>query len=78
MSQDVKKFSLHFDKKLLLWMKIMIPHTFQNPNMKFPDFSLTLTPFQNFPDIISNSLTIPWPWKNKFFPDFSLTCGNPV
>ena len=24
------------------------------------------------------SLTFPWPWKNKFFPDFSLTRGNPV
>ena len=64
--------------KLLLWIKIMICHTFQNPNMKFHDFSLALTPFQNFPGIISNSLTIPWPWKNIFFPDFSLTRGNPA
>ena len=46
--------------------------------MKFPDISLTFAPFQNFPDIFPNSLTIPWPWKNKFFPDFSLTCGNHV
>ena len=58
-------------------MKI-IWHTFQNPNMEFPDISLTFAPFQNFPDIFSNSLTIPWPWKNKIFPDFSLTCGNPA
>ena len=72
------KFSSNFENKLFLWMKIMIWHTFQKPNMKFPDFSLTFAPFQNFPDIISNSLTIPWPWKNKIFPDFSLTCGNPV
>ena len=27
-----------------------------------------------FPDI---SLTIPWPWKKIFFPDFSLMRGNP-
>ena len=68
MSQYIKKSSLHFEKKVLLWMKIMIWHTFQNPNMEFPDISLTFAPFQNFPDIISNSLTIPWPWKNKNFP----------
>ena len=60
-----------------LWMKIKTWHTFQNPHMKFPDISLTFAPFQNFPDIFSNSLTIPWPWKNIFFPDFSLTRGNP-
>ena len=77
MSQDLKKFSLHFENKLPLQMKIMIWHIFQNPNMKFPDFSLTLAPFQNFPDIISNSLTIPLPWKNTIFPDFSLTHDNP-
>ena len=51
-------------------MKIMTWYTFQNPYMKFPDISLTFAPFQNFPDIFSNSLTIPWPWKNKFFPTF--------
>ena len=45
--------------------------------MKFPDIFLTLDPLQNFPDIFSNSLTIPWPRKNLFFPYFSLTCGNP-
>ena len=77
MSQDIKKSSLHFEKKVLLWMKIMIWHTFQNPNMEFPDIFLTFAPFQNFPDIISNSLPIALPWKNKIFPDFSLTCGNP-
>ena len=59
-------------------MNIMIQHTFQNPNMKFPDISLTFAPFQNFPDIRSDSLTIPWPWKNIFFPDFSLMRGNPA
>ena len=77
MSQDIDKSSLHFEKKVFLWMKIVIWHTCKNPNMEFPDISLTFAPFQNFPDIISNSLTIPWPWKNKMFPDFSLTCGNP-
>ena len=51
-------------------MKIMTWYTFQNPYMKFPDISLTFAPFQNFPDIFSNSLTIPWPWKNKFFRTF--------
>ena len=71
------KFSSNFENKLFLWMKIMIWHTFQKPKMKFPDFSLTFAPFQNFPDIISNTLTIPWPWKNKIFPDFFLTRGNP-
>ena len=25
-----------------------------------------------------NSLTFPWPWKIKIFPDYSLTAGNPV
>ena len=77
MSQDDKKFSLQFENQVVLWMKIITWHTFQNPYMKFPDISLTFAPFQNFPDILSNSLTIPWPWKNKFFPDFSLTRGNP-
>ena len=47
------------------FMKIMLQHTFQNANMKFPDISLTFAPFQNFPDIWSNSLTSPWPWKNN-------------
>ena len=58
-------------------MKIMAEYTFQNPYMKFPDISLTFAPFQDFPDIFSNSLTIPWPWKNIFFPDFFQTRGNP-
>ena len=75
MSRDIKSSSLHFEKKVLLWMKIMIWHTFQNPNMEFPDISLTFAPFQNFPEIISNSLTIPWPWKNKIFPDVWQPCN---
>ena len=78
MGQDDKKFNFKFENQVVLWMKIITWHTFQNPNMKFPDISLTFAPFQNFPDIFSNSLTIPCPWKNKFFPDFSLTCGNPA
>ena len=27
--------------------------------------------------VVSNSLTFPWPWKNIFFTDFSLTTGYP-
>ena len=76
-SQDDKKLSLQCDNQVISWIKIITCHTFQNPYMKFPDIFLTFAPFQNFPDIFSNSLTIPWPWKKKFFPDFSLTRGNP-
>ena len=45
---------------------------------KFPDYSLTFLHSKIFPDFSQNSLTFPWPWKMKFFPDFSLTAGNPV
>ena len=45
---------------------------------KFPDFSLTFLHSKIFPDFSQNSLTFPWPWKIKFFPDFSLTAGNPA
>ena len=77
MSQDAEKFSLQFENQVILLMKIITWHTFQNPHMKFPDISLTFAPFQNFPDIFfkfpDNSLTL----KN-IFPDFSLTRDNPV
>ena len=45
---------------------------------KFPDYSLTFLHSKIFPDFSQNSLTFPWPWKIKIFPDFSLTAGNPV
>ena len=41
---------------------------------KFPDFMSN----SKFTDQFQNSLTFPWPWRNKIFPDFSLTCVNPV
>ena len=75
-SQDDKKLSLQFDNQMISWIKIITWHTFQNPYMKFPDISLTFAPFQNFPDIFSNSLTIPWPWKNIFFPDVWQPCDS--
>ena len=74
MGHHEEKFNLQFENQVIfqwiLWYNILF---------KIPTWnSLTFAPFQNFPDICSNSLTIPWPWKNKFFPDFSLTRGNPV
>ena len=45
---------------------------------KFPDISLTLVKLPKFPDIF---FKIPWQFpdleKILFFPDFSLTRGNP-
>ena len=42
---------------------------------KFPDISLTLVKCPKFPDIFSK---FPDLEKILFFPDFSLTRGNPV
>ena len=60
-----QKNANHIQKKLIVMTK-------------FPEISLTLSNGQKFPDIFSkfpdNSLT----WRKFcFFPDFSLTCGNP-
>ena len=65
MSQDAEKFSLQFENQVILWMKIITWHTFQNPHMKFPDISLTFAPFQNFFKFPDNSVTLKktFPWR---------------
>ena len=62
---ESKRRLINFRKKLIV-------------KTKFPNNTLTLVTWPKLPDIFQNSLTIPWPGEILFFPDFSLTRGNPV
>ena len=57
---------LHLNAKLD-WLQYPTTYFFSRPcgklKTKFPDFPLTLTRTDIFPDFFQNSMTFPWPWQ---------------